>query len=62
MLSVEDTVNLEDEWSKSSFVERHIGVERGVHQLRDLQELQKDDQNAWRSDTTSKTHLKVRHQ
>ena len=61
MLSVEDTVNFEDEWSKSSFVERQIGVERGVHQLRGLQELQKDDQNAWRSGRTRRTHLKVLH-
>ena len=61
MPSVEDRVNFEDEWSKSSFVERHIGVERGVHQLRGLQELQKDDQNAWRSGTMSKTHPKVLH-
>ena len=61
MLSVEHTVNFEDEWSEFSFVERHIGVERGIHQLRGLREMQKDDQNAWRSETTSKTHLKVRH-
>ena len=45
-LSVEDTVNLEDEWSKSSFDERQIGVEREVHCMRGLQELQKDNQDA----------------